>query len=409
VKRLTLVITVVASLWFAPGAFAAGWCGTGITGQDLPDVVAGAQFHGIVALPADAPDTFAADANRLANDAATMTAWWQGQDPTRIPRFDTASFQGTVCLDLSFVRLPDPGVSYSGGSASFGRVVQQLRVAGFSRVGKDYVVYYDGPSVQENVCGTGAPLTGSSFAIVWLQGCTDVGYDAVTAHEMLHALGALPAGAPHPCPGDPGHPCDAPFVDILSPQTDGRPITQQVLDVGHDDYYAHSGTWLDIQDSIFLHRLDLPQVPLSVGLSGRGQVESEVPGVDCETACVTQWDQGSQASLLAEAAPGQRFVKWTGACTGLDCDLTLSQAASVTAVFGPLRIPLRVSVAGKGAVKCTPACKKTFPAGDALTLKAVPAKGWRFTGWSGGCKGTRPVCKPATDFALTVRASFRKR
>jgi uncharacterized repeat protein (TIGR02543 family) len=81
----------------------------------------------------------------------------------------------------------------------------------------------------------------------------------------------------------------------------------------------------------------------------------------------------------------------------------------VTAVFGPLRIPLRVSVAGKGTVKCTPACKKTFPAGDALTLKAVPAKGWRFTGWSGGCKGTRPVCKPATDFALTVRASFRKR
>jgi hypothetical protein len=408
VKRLTLIFALAASLWLAPGALAAGWCGTGITGQDLPDTVAGAQFHGIVALPADAPDTFAADANRLADDAANMTAWWQGQDPTRIPRFDTASFGGNVCLDLSFVRLPDPSTSYSG-SAAFSRVVAQLRVAGFSHVGKDYVVYYNGPSVQENLCGTGAQLPGSAFAVMWLQGCADVGYDAVTAHEILHTLGALPAGAPHACPGDPGHPCDAPFVDVLSPQTDGRPITEQVLDVGRDDYYGHGGSWLDIQDSIFLHRLDLPQVPLSVALSGRGQVESEVPGVDCETTCVTQWDQGSQVSLVAEPAPNQRFVKWTGACAGLDCAVNLAQAASVTAVFGPLRIPLRVSVAGKGTVKCVPACNKTFPAGDALTLRAVPAKGWRFTGWSGGCKGTRPVCKPATDFALTVRAGFRKR
>jgi Divergent InlB B-repeat domain len=408
VRRLTLVVAVVASLWLAPGALAAGWCGTGITGQDLPDIVTGAQFHGIVALPADAPDRFGADANRLADDVATMTAWWQGQDPTRIPRFDTANFQGTVCLDLSFVRLPDPGASYSGGGA-FDRVVNQLRGAGFDRSGKNFLVYYDGPSVQVNVCGTGRDDPGSSFAIMWLQGCADIGYNAVTAHELLHTLGALPAGAPHACPGDPGHPCDAPFVDILSPQTDGRPITQQVLDVGHDDYYAHSGSWLDMQDSIFLHRLDLPQVQLSVGFSGGGRVESEVPGVDCGTACVTQWDQGSQVSLLAEPADGQRFVKWAGSCTGLDCNLTLAQPASVTAVFGPVRIPVRISVAGKGAVKCSPACKKTFRAGDPLTLRAQPAKGWRFTGWTGGCRGTRPVCKPATDFALTVRAVFRKR
>ena len=26
-------------------------------------------------------------------------------------------------------------------------------------------------------------------------------------------------------------------------------LQQQVLDVNHDDYYAHSGTWDDIQDS----------------------------------------------------------------------------------------------------------------------------------------------------------------
>jgi hypothetical protein len=50
-----------------------------------------------------------------------------------------------------------------------------------------------------------------------------------------------------------------------------------------------------------------------------------------------------------------------------------------------------------------------FRAGHALTLRAVPAKGWKFVRWSGGCTGTRPVCSPHTDFALTVRATFRKR
>jgi uncharacterized protein (DUF779 family) len=42
-------------------------------------------------------------------------------------------------------------------------------------------------------------------------------------------------------------------------------------------------------------------------------------------------------------------------------------------------------------------------------LRAVAAKGWRFVRWSGGCAGTRPVCSPKTDFALLVRATFRKR
>ena len=81
----------------------------------------------------------------------------------------------------------------------------------------------------------------------------------------------------------------------------------------------------------------------------------------------------------------------------------------MTALFGPSRIPLRVSVAGKGAVRCTPRCPKTFPGGNQLTLQAVPAKGWRFLAWSGGCKGKLPLCRPATDFALSVRATFGRR
>jgi hypothetical protein len=54
-------------------------------------------------------------------------------------------------------------------------------------------------------------------------------------------------------------------------------------------------------------------------------------------------------------------------------------------------------------------CSKAFPAGDPIVLRAVPAKGWKFVSWSGGCKGKQLVCRPKTQTALTVRATFRRK
>lgn len=411
-RRLAALAVAGVALWLAPGALAAGWCGSGESAADRPDVTTGQQVHAVVVVPSDGADTFAAVANRLADDVAAMSAWWTGQDPTRAPRFDQAPFAAGTCLDISFVRLPDTGASLRGAGPSFDRVVRVLQGAGFSSVYKKYYVYYDGPSVQANVCGTGGGDFGSGpgYAVVWLSGCSAVPTDQVGTHELIHALGALPAGAPHACPGDPGHPCDAPFVDILSPLTDGRPLQQQVLDVNHDDYYAHSGTWNDLQDSVWLSHLDTPQVALAVATAGLGRVASDLPGLDCAAACTTAWDQGSTVALMATPAAGQRFVRWAGACAGNGaCTVVLGAAQAVTAVFGPATIPVRVATTGRGSVRCTPVCSKAFPAGDPITLRAVAAKGWKFTGWSGGCKGRKPVCRPKTETALTVRATFRRR
>ena len=154
-RKLAALFVAGAALWLAPGALAAGWCGTGEPISDSPDITTGRLIHPIVAVPSDGADNFAADANKLADDVASMTAWWTGQDPTRAPRFDQAGFPGGTCLDISFVRLPDPASSFRGGSASFNRLVSSLQNAGFSNVFKKYYVYYDGPSVEANVCGTG--------------------------------------------------------------------------------------------------------------------------------------------------------------------------------------------------------------------------------------------------------------
>jgi hypothetical protein len=412
VRKALCVAAAGAALWLAPGALASGWCGTGESATDRPDITTGAQVHAIVVTPSDSADQFAADANRLADDVASMSAWWTTQDATRVPRYDLASFPNGNCLDISFLRLPLPASSYVG-TASFRTVEDAIAAGGFFNPYKDYVVYYDGPAVAADICGTGGGTfgRGGGFAIVWLNGCPDVPSDSIETHELLHALGAGFAQAPNDCPPPNNfHPCDS-TLDVLYPYaTPGETLAQQVLDFNHDDYYAHSGSWPDIQDAIFLHHLDAPLEALGVTLAGRGTVTSDLPGVNCLTSCTTQWDQGTAVVLTATPATGARFVHWTGSCSGSsDCVVGLSQAVTVTAMFGPATVSLAISTRGKGAVSCSPSCSKTVAAGSHVTLRARPAKGWAFARWGGACTGTRLACTPTTDRGLAVRAYFKKK
>ena len=413
-RRLLLLLIVAGALWAAPGALAAGWCGDGESDVDRADATTGPQIHAIWVVPADGADTFATGAAKLADDLASIGSWWATQDPTRVPRVDTAVFPGGTCADISFVRLTLPASAYASMSAdaAFNQVYYELGVSGFGNAYKKYLVYFDGRTGQANVCGSGAGAfaNGPAYGVVWLAGCPSVPDDAVAAHELLHALGALPAGAPHACPGDSAHPCDS-TQDVLYPYSSDVPLAQLVLDVNHDDYYAHSGAWIDIQDSPWLHRVCVGAVPLAVAIAGSGSVSSDLPGVFCSTACTTQWDSGSRVVLTPTPGPRARFVGWSSPCAGRpECSISLGAAASVTATFGPQRVPVRIGANGRGKVRCTPTCGKTFAAGDRLTLRAVPAKGWKFVRWTGDCAAVRGLtCRPKTDFHVTARATFRKR
>jgi hypothetical protein len=409
---------VFGSLWLAPNAFAS-WCGSGETQTDRPDLTTGYQVHALVMQPADAADNFAADANRMADDVASVSNWWLGQDPTRVPRFDLAAFPGGSCLDISYMRLPNPSTSYVGASNAFNAVLQTLSSnVSLSNDFKDYVVYYDGPAPEDGVCGIGAgQFNDNGAAVVFLAGCIDVPSDAIMAHEFLHSLGALPNGAPNFCTPqtdpahvtDTGHPCDSP-TDVLYPYADTTPLSGKVLDVNHDDYYAHSGSWDDLQDSVYLHHTDAPAVPLTVTIAGTGHVVSDLPGVNCSAKCTTQWDKGSNVVLSPVSSPKTRFVHWSGACAGAGtCSVQLDAATTAAATFGPWAIPFKETVTGKGAIVCVPGpCKRVLVAGNKLTLRATAGKGWKFLRWTGGCTGTNVVCRPKTDFALAVHASFKK-
>ena len=411
-RRLAFAAVAVAALWLAPGALGASWCGNGESTPERPDLVNGAQARLVYVIASDGADDFANAAGGIADDMASIDAWWRSQDPTRTPRVDLADFGGgCTALDIGFVRLPLTGVQVAQGVFALQRVVNGLSGAGYGSHYKRYLIYYDGPPLDKDVCGTttgGAFAAGPSYAVVWVQACSGVPHDLVAAHELTHAFGAVPRGAPHMCVLSPGHVCDSP-QDLMYPVASETPLSAAILDVGNDDYYAHSGTWLDLQDSAWLRHLDVPQQHLAVAFSGRGRVTSDVPGVSCTTDCDTVWDGGSLVTLSAAGDRGaSRFVGWLGPCSGrATCAVTLDSARSVTAVFGPVTIAVRVTTSGRGHVACTPKCG-AMHAGGALVLRAQPARGWTFAGWSGACKGSYAVCVPATDFAVSARATFRR-
>jgi Divergent InlB B-repeat domain len=410
------------------------WCGLGETSVNRPDSVDVALsspnlVHVSYVVPSDGVDRFASFAPAIVSDLAAADAWWQAQDATRTPRFDLADFPCSTRLgrlDLSFVRLPSPGSAYMGPDRG-PRLTNDLVSLGPQAVKN--LVYYDGPTPADSAAcgftnylapGAGGP---NGFAFVLVRGACppDLGQGGIMAtdavHELTHNLGAVLPGAPHACPGNTGHACDS-NRDLMWPYaTPDAQLGNKALDVGRDDYYAHAGSWFDVQDSPWL--VHLPQFPLTVASSGNGngtvRIAAAGGSLECSSSCSEQLDNGTPVRLTAEPASGNRLVAWQGSCSGTapQCDLTADGAKSATAIFGTASYGVVVTVKGKGKVTSSPTgiacprrCRATFTV--PVTLRARPAKHFRFAGWSGACRGKR-TCILSVDNAGAVRAVFRRR
>jgi hypothetical protein len=337
----------------------------------------------------------------------------QRQSVANQPTVETVESSQIRCRGLRPVAA---GAALRSAAARFDTIGDGVAAASGGTSYEKQLVYYDGPVDDQGVCGQGGGTAdGSGVAIVYLGACADIPSAAVAAHELLHAFGALAdAGPPNACPASSGHPCDS-SADILYPEASSTPLAALVLDVGHDDYYGHSGSWLDVADSPWLRLVGL-QVHFTVAITGKGNVESDAPGIDCAARCTTDWDEGSVVSLEALAAQGQRFVRWSGSCSGSGpCEVTLAAARSVGALFAPERFGLVVSLTGKGTVsgagsRCrTSPCRRNAASYTPLRLRAIASVGWRFAGWSGGCAGHAATCTVPMTKAASVRARFVKR
>jgi hypothetical protein len=121
-------------------------------------------------------------------------------------------------------------------------------------------------------------------------------------------------------------------------------------------------------------------------------------------------------TLEARPQPGSKLESWGGACSGAGaCTVTMNGAQTVMATFTVATHVLRASVKGKGRVTSSPVgiscpgkCSGSFAAERTVRLAAKPAKGYKFTGWSGACRG-RGGCSVTLSSDSSVKATFKKK
>ena len=116
---------------------------------------------------------------------------------------------------------------------------------------------------------------------------------------------------------------------------------------------------------------------------------------------------GDQVTLTANPAPGWSFNHWSGALTGSENPktLTMTDNHSVLATFTEAEYTLTTQVVGQGSIQRNPD-QATYHEGDQVELRAVPALGWRFTGWSGGLTGSVNPKTLTITGDVTVTATF---
>ncbi len=285
-------------------ASAATWCGTPAQADLRPNTLSGFPVHWIYVLPSDAADRFTTFASAMQTDAEAIDAWWRREDPTRAPRNDLAQLSCGAQLDISSLRLPQSSAQLAAQEGRFVTLFDALQAANFRSRFTKYIVYFDGPVAEADICGQGASSSsGIGVAAVYVQACAGVSTAAVAAHEFLHTLGAVSRSAPHNCPEpNEGHTCDV-MSDLMHPFLDGSPLDAKILDPGRDDYYGHSGSFSDSQDAPWLVQLDRQQ-PLAVTISGPGGVTADVPGLDCAQSCTTTWNAATRLALTAVPRAG---------------------------------------------------------------------------------------------------------
>ena len=149
------------------------------------------------------------------------------------------------------------------------------------------------------------------------------------------------------------------------------------------------------------------------------------PGIDCGgsgTDCDETKPHGAGFIVRAAPAAGQEFEQWGGACSGTapKCWVKLDADKTVSATFVPARHELTVTPPTNGHVSgdgiscgaggrtlCEASELVTSTPAKTFTLRAHPADGYDFAGWTGACSGTAPTCPVTLDADKTVGATFR--
>jgi hypothetical protein len=194
------------------------------------------------------------------------------------------------------------------------------------------------------VCGIGDGPGGGlpGIAVVFLDAC-DAGESSfrpiVAVHELVHVLGAVSGAAPNHC--ERGHVCDVPN-DLLNSSLTGDELEGLVLDGGRDDYYGHSGPWIDVQDSLFLERLDSPDRAAPTSPAGLTATDGPAPGLVRVSWRASADDVGPVAYRVYQDGRFVASTTSTSALLGVAESDTSSYAVRAADPVGHLSQPLTI-------------------------------------------------------------------
>ncbi|MDO6388675.1 malectin domain-containing carbohydrate-binding protein [Pontibacter sp. BT731] len=124
----------------------------------------------------------------------------------------------------------------------------------------------------------------------------------------------------------------------------------------------------------------------------------------------SNYTAGTEVTLTATPASGYTFAGWSGDASGTTNPLTLTMNSNknITATFTAVQqtaYSLSVIVSGNGTVTSNPD-EASHPAGSEVTLTAVPAVGFQFSGWSGDASGDINPLVLTMDGNKEVTAGF---
>jgi hypothetical protein len=193
---------------------------------------------------------------------------------------------------------------------------------------------------------------------------------------------------------------------------DGQTTTTAAVTASHT--YASAGTKTvtltvtDADSSINSGRtgskaiqvtVQTPTQTLTVATSGNGSgtVGSSPAGINCGATCSHAYATGTGVTLTATPASGSVFSGWSGACSGTGaCNVTMSQARSVTATF---------TLQGSAPVCLVPKLKgKTLAAARGALTSAHCAAGMVTKKFSRVKKGRVISQRPAQGTSLAAGA-----
>lgn len=115
---------------------------------------------------------------------------------------------------------------------------------------------------------------------------------------------------------------------------------------------------------------------------------------------LSAWNElGEGAFLIPTRQDGFAYAQALASALGLD--------------WSPKKQSMAVAVRGNGSVHvngsvCRRSCGRSFDEGLVASLRARPARGYRFAGWSGGCNGRVPTCTLLMDRARAAAARFTR-